>query len=414
MADDQGRYRAQPVAVGPPRSRMSRTARARAERTRRRRRAASIFTVVLLAAVVIGLVFVGSKLWHSMTAEPADFSGDGVDDVVVQVHEGDTTAVVAQRLVDAGVIAQTQPFMEAAQGNQAIVALQYGFYQLRTEIPSERAVTMLTDPQNRVGLVTIAEGRQLDDSADVGTGVVTPGIFSLISKASCVELNGERSCVPAEELQQAASAAALTELRIPEWATDRVTDMGPDHRRIEGLIAPGTWNVNPSDSAIDILGGLIETSTRHYTSGGLLDTAATMQISPYDVLVVGSLVQKEALPGDFAKVARVIYNRLAVPQRLEFDSTVNYALDRQEVATTDEDRARVTPWNTYASDGLPATPIAAPGDPALKAAEHPEPGDWLYFVTIDNDGTTLFTRDYQQHLANIQLALRSGILNSAR
>jgi UPF0755 protein len=93
---------------------------------------------------------------------------------------------------------------------------------------------------------------------------------------------------------------------------------------------------------------------------------------------------------------------------------VNYPLDRQEVATTDADRAKVTPWNTYASDGLPATPICSPGDEALAAAERPDPGDWLYFVTVDMDGTTLFTKDYQQHLANIELARRNGVLDSAR
>jgi len=137
-------------------------------------------------------------------------------------------------------------------------------------------------------------------------------------------------------------------------------------------------------------------------------------LSPYQVLVVASLVQRESKPQDFAKVARVIYNRLAEHRKLEFDSTVNYPLDRREVATTDGDRAQTTPWNTYAIDGLPATPICSPGTDALRAAEHPEDGDWLYFVTIDTQGTTLFTRDYQQHLANIELAKRNGVLDSAR
>ena len=99
-----------------------------------------------------------------------------------------------------------------------------------------------------------------------------------------------------------------------------------------------------------------------------------MNMSPYEILIVGSLVQREAKPNDFAKVARVIYNRLAAPQRLEFDSTVNYPLDRQEVATTDADRAQVTPWNTYASMGCPPRRSARPGDEALAAAERPEPG----------------------------------------
>ena len=190
--------------------------------------------------------------------------------------------------------------------------------------------------------------------------------------------------------------------------------MGDDHRRIEGLIAPGTFNVDPSASPQTILETLISASAGQYVKSGLLDTASAMNMSPYNILVVASLVQREAKPQDFPKVARVIYNRLAEHRTLEFDSTVNYPLDRREVATTDADRAQSTPWNTYVTEGLPATPICSPGTDALNAAEHPEPGDWLYFVTIDAQGTTLFTRDYQQHLANIELAKRNGVLDSAR
>jgi UPF0755 protein len=220
--------------------------------------------------------------------------------------------------------------------------------------------------------------------------------------------------VAAEDLRKVAEQADPAALNIPDWAMKPVAALGQNHRRLEGLIAPGAWNVDPSGSAQQILATLVAQSADHYVKGGLLDTAKAMNMSPYEILVVGSLVQREAKPADFAKVARVIYNRLAAPQRLEFDSTVNYPLDRQEVATTDADRAKVTPWNTYASDGLPATPICSPGDEALAAAERPDPGDWLYFVTVDMDGTTLFTKDYQQHLANIELARRNGVLDSAR
>src|SRR5690606_15860885 len=127
-----------------------------------------------------------------------------------------------------------------------------------------------------------------------------------------------------------------------------------------------------------------------------------------------SLVEREALPQDMSKVARVIVNRLEIGQPLQFDSTVNYALDKTEVATTDADRAQTTPWNTYAMAGLPATPIAAPSIGALEAMEKPEPGDWLYFVTVDKEGTTMFTESYGEHLQNIELALESGILDSGR
>ncbi|MGA7467917.1 endolytic transglycosylase MltG [Mycobacterium sp.] len=408
-----GRERAQPVAVGPPRRVRSRAERLRAERGRRRKRRIRGFVVGFLIAVVLALVFVGSKMWHGLGSQN-DYAGDGKKDLVVQVHSGDSTTAIAETLHKQDVIKTVKVFLEAAEGNQAISAIQPGYYRLRTEIPAASAVQRLTDPKSRVGKLVIPEGQQLDDTTDVKTNATTPGIFTMISEASCVELDGDRHCVAATDLRTAAEKAPLPALSVPPWAIAPVTGMGDDHHRLEGLIAPGTMNVNPSASPQSILESLISASAQQYLKSGLLDTATAMNMSPYNVLVVASLVQREAKPQDFTKVARVIYNRLAEHRTLEFDSTVNYPLDRREVATTDADRGQVTPWNTYLSEGLPATPICSPGTDALKAAEHPADGDWLYFVTIDGQGTTLFTRDYQQHLANIELAKHNGVLDSAR
>ncbi|MGC1152549.1 endolytic transglycosylase MltG, partial [Mycobacterium sp.] len=396
-----------------PRRVRSRAERLRAERGRRRKRLIRGFVVGFLIAVVLAVVFVGSKMWHGLGSQN-DYAGDGKKDLVVQVHSGDSTTAIAETLHKQDVIKTVKVFLEAAEGNQAISAIQPGYYRLRTEIPAASAVQRLTDPKSRVGKLVIPEGQQLDDTTDVKTNATTPGIFTMISEASCVELDGDRHCVAATDLRTAAEKAPLPALSVPPWAIAPVTGMGDDHHRLEGLIAPGTMNVNPSASPQSILESLISASAQQYLKSGLLDTATAMNMSPYNVLVVASLVQREAKPQDFTKVARVIYNRLAEHRTLEFDSTVNYPLDRREVATTDADRGQVTPWNTYLSEGLPATPICSPGTDALKAAEHPADGDWLYFVTIDGQGTTLFTRDYQQHLANIELAKHNGVLDSAR
>jgi UPF0755 protein len=416
MPEDWGRDRPQPVAVGRPRRTMSRTERARATRNHRRRRTITAVSVAALIIVVVGAVFLGSRLWHGLFGAGDDYEGGGVNDVVIQVHNGDSTTAIGQTLLDHKVVATVKKFVDAAAGNAAISSIQPGFYKVRTEIPAKDAVDRLADKQNRVGRLVIPEGRQLDDITDVKTNDVTQGVFTLISQATCVNLDGTQQCIKIDDLRQAAGAAEPSALSIPVWALDPVKALGNDHRRIEGLIAPGTWNVDPSASAQDILSTLISASAAQYEQEGLLDAGKEANLSPYQVLTVASLVQREAKPQDFAKVARVIYNRLGEPDhnRLEFDSTVNYPLDRQEVATTDADRAKDTLWNTYVRQGLPATPICSPGQPALAAAEGPEPGDWLYFVTVDLQGTTLFTRDYQQHLANIELARHNGVLDSSR
>jgi len=396
---------------------MSRTQRAREDRRQRqytrRRRLVRGLGVALLALVLTAGVFLGSKYWHS-DSRAVDFTGDGGQQVLIEVHQGDFTTAIAETMLDAGVIANVGTFLDAAQGNAAIAAIQPGFYRLQAELPAATAVQQLTDPANRVGKLVIPEGRQLDDTAEAKTGRVTPGVFSLIAEASCLDLNDDHHCLKAQDLRRAAETETPEALTVPEWAIGPVTKMGHDHRRIEGLITAGTWNVDPTAPAATVLAKLISQSSAEMDRSGLPGTAEQLGMTPYEMLVVASLVQREALPHDFAKVARVIDNRLNEPQRLEFDSTVNYPLDRQEVATTDADRAKVTPWNTYASDGLPATPICSPGIDALHAAEHPEPGDWLYFVTIDKDGTTLFTHSYQQHLSNIEMALDNGVLDSSR
>jgi UPF0755 protein len=285
---------------------------------------------------------------------------------------------------------------------------------MRTEISAADAVARLTDPQSRVGKLVIPEGRQLDDVQDVKTNAVTEGIFTLISNASCVELNGQRQCVSGDDLRRAARSDSPSALNVPEWAAKQVQAMSGDHRRLEGLVAPGTWNIDPAWTAQKTLAMLIGDSATKYSQHGLGNSTDGSSMSTYETLIVASLVQRESKPADFAKVARVIYNRLAARKNLEFDSTVNYPLDRQEVATTDADRGRDTPWNTYVNEGLPKTPICSPGEQALAAAERPEPGDWLYFVTVDMQGTTLFTSDYEQHRANVELAKRNGVLDSGR
>lgn len=172
--------------------------------------------------------------------------------------------------------------------------------------------------------------------------------------------------------------------------------------------------VNPELDAEEIITDLVTRSAKQYEDTGIVERARVLGLTPYELLTAASLVEREAPAGDFDKVARVILNRLEEPMRLEFDSTVNYGLTDVEVATTDEDRAQVTPWNTYAKDGLPETPIAAASIEAIEAMENPAEGNWLFFVTVDRDGTTVFNDTFEEHLADVNKALESGVLDTNR
>ena len=188
---------------------------------------------------------------------PSDYVGEGKQDIVIQVHDGDSGSVIAQDLLDKNVIADVGMFISAASANAELAAIQPGYYKLRTEIPAATAVQKLVDPESRVGKLVIPEGKQLDDIKVVGTGKVNPGIFSLIADASCVELDGAKKCISAKDLKDAAEAGTLQSLNVPDWAVKGAGAMGQSHRRLEGLIAPGTWNIDPSSSAKEILAKLV-------------------------------------------------------------------------------------------------------------------------------------------------------------
>jgi UPF0755 protein len=140
-----------------------------------------------------------------------------------------------------------------------------------------------------------------------------------------------------------------------------------------------------------------------------------MNLSAYEALIVASLVEGEGIPSDFAKIARVVYNRLKEPMPLEFDSTTNYGRElagkpRKSSAqfTRAELRDPSNPYRTHDKPGLPPGPIANPGKAALDAAVLPAGGPWLYFVRIDKKGNSAFASTLADHEANIARSRKNG------
>ncbi|GAA2554633.1 endolytic transglycosylase MltG [Pseudonocardia hydrocarbonoxydans] len=363
--------------------------------------------VLLLAVAVLLVALLGGAayLYRSLTAAP-DFEGAGEGDVIVQVAGGDSTAAIGRTLESAGVVASVQAFLRAAEQDDRILGVQPGSYQMRSRMSGAAAVERLLDPQARVGQLEIRGGVQLDDTS-APDGTVAPGVLTLISRATCATLDGAESCVSVDDLRAAMAGTDPAELGVPEWAREAVAAADPV-RRLEGLLVPGLYEVEPGRSAVEVLQGLLAVSTPRLEESGLLTEAAATGYTPYEVLIISSLVEKEGITPDMPKVARVVYNRLGIGQRLELDSTVNYPLDLQALRTTAEDRGTPGPYNSYATAGLPPTPIAAPGRDALAAALDPEPGPWFFFVRCQTDGTSCFAETFDEHTANVTLARENG------
>jgi UPF0755 protein len=369
---------------------------------RKRRRA----TIVLLAVLLLGGVVAGGAYTFLGWFIAPDFEGTGVGDVVVQVEDGDSTTRIAGVLAANGVVASAAAFTNAADDDERIRAVQPGYYQLRRQMSGASAVALMLDPASRVGQLEIRGGVQLDDTS-APDGSVAPGVLSLISQATCVRQDGEERCVSVDELRASMSETDPATLGVPEWALEDVAEAEP-RRRLEGLLVPGRYDVHPGSTAVDVLKELLATSAARLEATGLVSGARSIGTSPYEVLTIASLVEKEAITPDMPQVARVIYNRLGAGRRLELDSMVNYPLDLQALRTTAEDRTRPGPYNSYVVTGLPPTPIAAAGREAIAAALEPVAGPWMYFVRCQADGTSCFAETYEEHDANVREARANG------
>ncbi|MBC9728182.1 endolytic transglycosylase MltG [Streptomyces sp. TRM68367] len=169
----------------------------------------------------------------------------------------------------------------------------------------------------------------------------------------------------------------------------------------EGYLFPSTYPLDEKATPEKLLSFMVDTANKKFNGAPIAAGAQRNAMNVYQAVTIASIVQAEAATkADMGKVARVIFNRLERGMPLQMDSTINYALGRSTLRTTAGDTRIDSPYNSYQRMGLPPTPIANPGEEALRAAINPTPGDWLYFVTV-KPGDTRFTSDYGEHQRNV-------------
>ncbi|MDQ2984396.1 MAG: endolytic transglycosylase MltG [Actinomycetota bacterium] len=154
----------------------------------------------------------------------------------------------------------------------------------------------------------------------------------------------------------------------------------PAHR-LEGFLFPATYEFTLRTPTRRLIALQLQAFRRNWAQVNLGYTRSR-KLTPYDVLTIASMVEKETLaPDERRKVARVIYNRLHDGMTLGIDATIRYGLDvpgTEPLKQSDLDSN--SPYNTRNHTGLTPTPIANPGLASIQAAAHPANGCWLYFV----------------------------------
>lgn len=178
-----------------------------------------------------------------------------------------------------------------------------------------------------------------------------------------------------------------------------VQGFGTKRMPLEGFLFPDTYDFDRTSTSAQ----LVTDQTQEFTSNfdGLnLAYAKSKHLTPYDVLIIASMVEGEAqVPSERPLVAAVIYNRLRDHMPLGIDATLRYGLHVPPTQSlTETELHNPTPYNTRLHLGLPPTPINNPGLASLEAAAHPAKVDYLYFVRKPDHRHHYFTSNYQDFL----------------
>ena len=176
---------------------------------------------------------------------------------------------------------------------------------------------------------------------------------------------------------------------------------------LEGFLFPATYDLAPPSPAGRLVDEQLAAFKEHFGSEEVR-RARALRVTPYELLTIASMVEREAqVPGDRAKIAAVIYNRLHRGMPLGIDATIYYAIEERKGITTytkELNEAQLhmdSPYNTRTRTGLPPTPISNPGVASIEAAAHPAHVPYLYYVVAaDGCGEHAFSRTLAEFEAN--------------
>lgn len=345
----------------PPRSRRE-MRRKRSERKRHRIVAAVVVVVVLALVGVAGFFgYRALKQWKA-DREAAqqqviieDYPGPGNGSVQFTVDSGSDWLTVAQNLTEQDIIKSPEALTSIA-GNSTLYP---GTFSLQYQMKASDVLAVLSDQAQAGGFIEVRPGERVSDvitNAAQVTGLPESDFQSIIDGDGA-------GILPAEA-----------------------------NGSFEGWLEPGSYNPSEGQTASDILTQMVNARIAKLDEMGVPTGEERERI-----LIIASIAEAEVNREEYyGKVTQVIENRLAQGMYLGMDTSLAYGLNKSASEITDEDIADVNHQNPYNLHnghtlGLPPTPIGNPGESAIKAAVNPEPGDWLYFVTVDlNTGETKF------------------------
>jgi UPF0755 protein len=325
--------------------------------------------VLALIAGIVGIMFtalLGGFIWYSQALTAVE--PGSTEKVRVTVEPGSDPATIAATLKKNNLIRSEAAFGWYVRLQGKAGQLQSGAYRLSKSDDVPTIVGHLTSGNTDTFSITFLPGATLAKHRQV--------------------------------LLDAGYSAAKVDAALGK-AYDRplLFSGKPAGSDLEGYIYGETYNF-PADATPE---QILERTFDQFESVVKQENLAALYqakgFSLYQGITLASIIQREvATPSDAAQVAQVFELRLSKGIQLGSDVTYQYVADKTgQARSVDID----SPYNTRRYTGLPPGPISSPGIVALRAVGKPAPGDYLYFLSGDDD-KTYFAHTNEEHERNIR------------
>jgi uncharacterized YceG family protein len=324
--------------------------------------------LALLAVIVVGVAWFANALFQP-------FVGDGEGNVRVVVPEGATLGEIAELLEQRGVVESASFFELRARLSGRSGDLKPGPYDLKGHMGYGAVLDRLEQgvPPNVV-LVTIPEGRSRREVAP------------LVKKLDGNYLRASRRHPALDPRDYRAKGATS----------------------LEGFLYPATYELKKGQPVRRLIGRQLAAFKENFDKVDL-SFARRKNLTPYDVLTIASLVEREAaIAKERPLIASVIYNRLRNDIRLDIDATTRFVTGNWEEPLKVSELQNPDPYNTRVHYGLPPGPIGSPGLASIKAAARPAKTDYhFYVVAVCGNGRHRFAEtdaEFQRYVDQYERA----------
>lgn len=330
------------------------------------------WVISCVLSIVIG-IFVSLVVWYNLQLSPA--SSDKESFKTITIADGSTSGQVGKELKEQSIIRSSFAFDVYLRLIGNLGDLKAGTYRLSPSETTPQIISHLVKGSVDQLSITFYPGATLTDNT---TNSNKYDITTVLKKAGYSD----------KEISDAFSAIYTSKL-----FTDK-----PINSDLEGYIYGETYNFNAGAKVQDILQISFDEFYKVITDNDLINKFASHGLDLYQGITLASIIQREANSAtDQKQVAQVFYSRLDLGMVLGSDVTYQYIADKTGVA---RDPKLDSPYNTRRFAGLPPGPIASPGLSALLAVADPAAGDYLYFLSGDDD-VTYFANSLEEHEANI-------------